>query len=93
MPANKKYLTASAWERILKISAGFIGGYIVMISFHLFLTQWIDKKYIIPTSTFSGYILWCFLLLFALLAKKGWKVWLTYLLLAALFLLPILLNQ
>lgn len=93
MPANKKYLTKSPWQRLLKITAGFFGGYAVMVSFHLLLALWIDKKYIVVTAAFSGYILWAVLLLFAFLAKNGWKVWAVYLLLAALCLLPYLIKH
>jgi hypothetical protein len=32
MPANKKYLTQSPFQKFLKITAGFIGGYTVMIT-------------------------------------------------------------
>lgn len=93
MPANKKYLTKSPWQRILKITAGFIGGYAVMISFHALLAEFIDKKYIVMTAAITGYILWCILLLFAFLAKNGWKVWGLYVLLTFLFALPIILRS
>lgn len=92
MPANKKYLS-SPFQRFLKISAGFIGGYTVMLSFHLLLTQLFDKKDIVITAAFTGYILWAVLLLLAFLAKNGWKVWLYYILLTAVFALPYLLKH
>ncbi|WP_164109707.1 MULTISPECIES: hypothetical protein [Sphingobacterium] len=89
MPANKKYLS-SPLQRFLKISAGFIGGYTVMLSFHLLLTQMFDKKDIIITAAFTGYILWAVLLLLAFLSKNGWKVWIYYIVLTAVFALPYL---
>ncbi len=91
MPANKKYLS-SPWQRFLKITAGFIGGYCVMISFHLLVTLMIEKKYVIITAFITGYVLWALLLLIAFLAKNGWKIWGIYLLLAVLFYLPFLIK-
>lgn len=91
MPANKKYLS-SLWQRFLKITAGFIGGYCVMISFHLLVTLMIEKKYVIITAFITGYVLWALLLLIAFLAKNGWKIWGIYLLLAVLFYLPFLIK-
>lgn len=89
MPANKKYLS-SPFQRFLKITAGFIGGYAVMLSFHLLLTQMFSKKDIIITAAFTGYILWAVLLLLALLSKNGWKVWIYYIVLTAVFASPYL---
>jgi hypothetical protein len=91
MPANKKYLS-SPWQRFLKITAGFIGGYCVMISFHLLMTQIFENKNVIMTAFITGYILWAILLLVAFLAKSGWKIWGIYLLLTILFYLPFLIN-
>ena len=91
MPANKKYLS-SPFQRFLKITAGFIGGYLVMFSFHLLMTLLFQKKNVIVTAGITGYILWATLLLFAFLAKSAWKIWIIYLLLATLFYLPFLLK-
>lgn len=91
MPANKKYLS-SPWQRFLKITAGFIGGYCVMISFHLLMTHIFEKKNLIITAFITGYILWAILLLVAFLAKNGWKIWGIYLLLAVMFYLPFLIK-
>lgn len=91
MPANKKYLS-SPLQRFLKISAGFLGGYAVMLAFHLLLTTFIAKKYVVMTSGVFGYILWAILLLLAFLSKNGWRTWFIYLLLATALALPYLLN-
>lgn len=91
MPANKKYLS-SPWQRFLKITAGFIGGYCVMISFHLLMTHIFEKKNLIITAFITGYILWAILLLVAFLAKNGLKIWGIYLLLAVMFYLPFLIK-
>ncbi|WP_149524470.1 hypothetical protein [Sphingobacterium hotanense] len=91
MPANKKYLS-SPFQRFLKITAGFIGGYLVMFSFHLLMTLLFQKKNVIVTAGITGYILWATLLLLAFLAKNAWKIWIIYLLLATLFYLPFLLK-
>jgi len=87
MPANKKYLS-TPFQRFLKITAGFIGGYVVMLAFHVLVTHIFDKKDVVATASFTGYLLWAVLLLLAFLAKNGWKIWGIYLLLAAAFALP-----
>ena len=81
MPANKKYLS-TPFQRFLKITAGFIGGYVVMISFHVLVTHIFEKKDVVATACFTGYLLWAVLLLLAFLAKSGWKIWGLYLLLS-----------
>lgn len=92
MPANKKYLTTSPFRRWLKITAGFFGGYGVMISFFLMLSCFFDRKEVLMTGLFSGFILWAVLLLLAFLTRSGWKIWLVYLALTLLFSLPYLLD-
>ncbi|WP_313156397.1 hypothetical protein [Sphingobacterium multivorum] len=87
MPANKKYLS-TPFQRFLKITAGFIGGYVVMLSFHVLVTHIFEKKDVVATACFTGYLLWAVLLLLAFLAKSGWKIWGIYLVLAVLFSLP-----
>ncbi|WP_028296572.1 hypothetical protein [Olivibacter sitiensis] len=92
MPANKKYLTSSALQRFLKISAGFVGGYGVMLTFFLMFAHFFEPKYVMGTAMILGYILWAVLLLLAFLAKSGWKIWGVYLLLMLLFSLPYLIK-
>lgn len=92
MPANKKYLS-SPLQRFLKITAGFFGGYMVMLSFHVLLTNIFDKKDVVMTAGFTGYLLWAILLLLAFLSKNGFKIWGIYLLLAAVFSLPYFLKM
>ncbi|MHC8950142.1 hypothetical protein [Sphingobacterium hungaricum] len=88
MPANKKYLTKSGWIRLLRILAGTIGGYAVMFSAHLLLAKIFPQKNVIITSFITGYILWAFLLLWAFICPNVWKVWLVYIALTLLFLIP-----
>jgi len=92
MPANKKYLS-TPFQRVLKISAGFIGGYLVMLTFHLMLTHIFEKQNVIITAYLTGYLLWAILLVLAFLAKNGWTIWGTYLILMLLFSIPSLFNQ
>ena len=42
MPANKKYFS-SPLQRFAKISAGFIGGYFVTVSFFMTLSMLLDR--------------------------------------------------
>jgi hypothetical protein len=92
MPANKKYLTRSPWLRLNKILAGFVGGYAVMMSLHLFFTFFLPKENVIVTAYFTGYILWAFLLLYAFIARSVWRVWAIYIVLTLVFSLPYLLK-
>ena len=92
MPANKKYLSTPL-QRFLKITAGFIGGYAVMLSFHVLMTYIFRREHVVMTAAFTGYIFWAVLLLLAILAKNGWKVWGLYMLLTLLFSIPYLLNH
>ena len=85
MPANKKHLTKSISQRFAKITAGFIGGYLVTITLFMALAFWSDHKAILLTLRFGGFMLWAGLLIAAFLAKNGWKVWGIYLLLTFLF--------
>lgn len=84
MPANKKYL-ASPGQRILKISAGFIGGYMVTQGFHLVLALYWNIPNALITLSSLGFILWVVLLILAILSKNGWKIWGLYLLISLLF--------
>ncbi len=93
MPANPKYLTKSIWQRIAKITAAILGGYLVSVSFHLALASWISHVNVIITMAFSGFILWVVLMIVAFLAKSGWKIWGIYLLLTLIFCGIIYLGQ
>ena len=85
MPANKKHLTKSLHQRIAKISAAVIGGYLVTMSLHMALALWFDKTTVLITSTFTGFILWAGLMVVAFLGRNGWITWGIYLLLTAFF--------
>ncbi|WP_066225163.1 hypothetical protein [Formosa haliotis] len=93
MPANKKYLTTSEWQRFAKISAGFLGGYLVTMTLHMALSFWLDHTSVLITATFTGFILWAILLVLAFLAKNGWKIWGVYLLLTGVFSIIIYLGR
>src|SRR5688572_19711635 len=80
MPANRKYLTKSPWQRFAKISAGFVGGFLVTQAFHMLLMQWWNTADAIITLQYGGFALWATLLILAFLAKNGWKIWGIYLL-------------
>lgn len=88
MPANKKYLSAPG-QRVLKITAAFVGGYLVTLSFHQLLMRLFDAKIIAVTAFFSTYLLWCALVILSFLSKNGWKTWLWYILLTLLFAVPV----
>ena len=85
MPANKKYLTQSKWQRFAKISAGFIGGYMVTIAVHMAFAIWLSNKNTVISMSYSGFILWTTLLIIAFIPKNGWKTWGVYLVTTLLF--------
>ncbi|MEH0157433.1 hypothetical protein V6R21_25190 [Limibacter armeniacum] len=85
MPANSKHLTHSWLQRFAKISAGFLGGYFVMISLHLAIAAWFDRATIMITMAYSGFMLWVTLFILAFLFRNGWKVWGIYLFLTLVF--------
>lgn len=93
MPANRKYLTQSKWQRFAKITAAILGGYFVSVSFHLALASWFNRVNIIMTMAFTGFILWVALMVIAFLAKSGLKIWGIYLLLTLIFCGIIYLGQ
>ena len=80
MPANKKHLTTSPWQRAAKISAGILGGYVISAFLHIALAYWLpNHKLVLITSIYSLYILWVAIILLSFLAKNGWKLWGLYL--------------
>jgi len=85
MPANSKYLTTSGWQRLVKILAGFVGGFLVSISLHIALATWINRPYVIMTSSFTAFLLWAGLMILAFLAKNPWKIWAIYILTTVFF--------
>jgi len=82
MPANKKYLTTSKWQRFAKVSAAILGGYLVTMMLHMVLAVWITNATgaILVSSIFSAFILWVFFMIVPFWAKNGWKVWAWYIL-------------
>jgi ABC-type antimicrobial peptide transport system permease subunit len=85
MPANKKYLS-SGGQQFLKITAGIFGGFIVTILFHNAIAVLLkDKGWLIITSAYSSFIVWVFMIVFAFMAKSGWKIWGIYLSITLLF--------
>ncbi|MCO7186250.1 hypothetical protein NH341_12555 [Tenacibaculum sp. XPcli2-G] len=93
MPANKKYLTSSPIQRIAKISAGFVGGYVVTETFHIMLMTFFNIPNVIMTLRFFGFIMWAVLMILAFLAKSAWKIWALYTLVSLLFIIVIYLNN
>ncbi|MFD2968809.1 hypothetical protein [Sphingobacterium bambusae] len=93
MPADKKYLSSTG-QRILKITAGILGGYWVTVLFHNAIGSFLENTDgLIVTSAFTSFFLWSGLLVIAILTKNGWKVWAVYLILIVLFIGIIVLNK
>ncbi len=93
MPANKKHLSRPG-QRILKITAGILGGFFVTVLFYNALGSLMKQKdALIITTAYTSFILWAILLIIAFLVKNGWKVWGIYFLLILLFGVIIFLNK
>lgn len=87
MPANKKYLS-SPGQKVLKVSAALLGGYMVTITFHLFLLSFTSPKPVLDSMNFSTWLIWATLMIVAFLSTNGWKIWAWYLLASAMFISP-----
>lgn len=79
MPANKKHLNPSFHQRFAKITAGFIGGFIITIALFLIPAFLTDHAVVLFTLKFAGFIVWCALMIVPFLFKNGWKAWGLYL--------------
>lgn len=73
MPANKKHLTQSPWQRLCKIIAGFVGGYIITEALHMLLILCIGTGNTLITIRYVGFIIWAVLLILAFCIKNGYK--------------------
>ncbi|WP_256959309.1 hypothetical protein [Sphingobacterium sp. JB170] len=73
-------------QRLLKISAGLIGGYLLSTALHLAmaLVPSIGINLLV-SGTFSGFLLWVVLMIIAFWVRNGWVVWGIYLLLTLIF--------
>ena len=71
MPANKKHLTKSPFHRILKITTGFVGGYVITELFFMIMVKCINESAAIISLQFGGFILWACLMILAFIPKNG----------------------
>lgn len=79
MPANPKYLTHDRNQRIAKVSAAIVGGFLVSGSSMLFLATWAgNSRVVFHTYSFAMFLLWCTLMMVAFLFRSGWKCWAWY---------------
>ena len=75
MPANKKYLLKTKWSRASKLLAAIPGSLAASLALHIALALWLGFDYVIPTSTFSIFIVWTGLMLLVYRIEKPWKSW------------------
>ena len=79
MPANKEYLTRGAKERVAKVSAAVLGGFLVAVSSMIALAFWTENpKVVFMSYTYLMLIIWCALMLAAFLFRKAWQCWVVY---------------
>ena len=89
MPANKKYLS-SPGQRLLKVTAAIVGGYLVTNALLLLLLHFFSKREVLISMKFMSYLIWITLMVIAFLAKNGWKIWGWYLLACLVLLSPVI---
>ncbi|MBE8722674.1 hypothetical protein [Sphingobacterium pedocola] len=75
MPANTKYLS-SPGQRILKVSAAILGGYLLSGAIHLAAARipYFGMNLLI-TGTLTMFLLWAVFMIISFLSKNGWKIW------------------
>lgn len=85
MPANPKYLS-SPGQRLLKISAGVLGGYLLSGAIHLAAARIPFVGFdLLITGTLTMFILWIAFMVIAFLSHNGWRIWAIYLSLTLFF--------
>ncbi|AFM05809.1 hypothetical protein Fleli_3489 [Bernardetia litoralis DSM 6794] len=80
MPANPKYLSSTK-ERILKITAAILGGYLLSMAIHLIIGMSLSieqQPIMVATTAFSAFSLWAVFMVIAFIAKSGKKIWAIY---------------
>ena len=85
MPANKKHLNPAFHQRFAKITAGFIGGYLLTNCVFLLFALFIENGPVLMTLKFVGFVVWAGLMIVPFLFKNGWKAWGIYLALILVF--------
>lgn len=55
------------------------------MSILLALAAWFNHTHVIISGAFAGFILWVTFMLLAFLSKNGWRAWMLYLLISAVF--------
>lgn len=93
MPANKIYLNHNKTQRIVKLTAAFLGSFLVTVSSMLAIAAWVSRpKIVFMTYNYALIIIWCSLMLLAFLFKQPWKCWLLYGLLTLIFVVAFLIR-
>lgn len=87
MPANKKHLNPTFHQRFAKITAGFVGGFILTTVLFFTAAIFTDHRIVFLILKFAGFIVWCVFMILPFLFRNGWKAWGYYLLFIGLFLL------
>lgn len=79
MPANPKYLSSTG-QRIGKVSAAILGGFLVTMAVHVVIGIFlVDKSPMVLTTIWSAWLMWVGLMIYAFTFEKAWKVWALYL--------------
>ena len=93
MPANKKYLLKNGWARASKVLAAILGSLAASLALHIALALWVGFDYVLPTSTFSVFILWTGFMLLVYRIEKPWKSWVVLLIILLVCAIGIVLGK
>ena len=83
MPANKKHLTRSPWQRLSKFIAGFIGGYTITQLLGILALKIAPPTLTLITLLYAGFAVWVTLFLMVYLFENGYKILAIYTLVIA----------
>lgn len=93
MPANKKYLLKTGWARASKVLAALLGSLAASLALHIALALWVGFDYVLPTSTFSVFIVWTGFMLLVYRIEKPWKSWAVLLIILLICIIGILFKK
>lgn len=93
MPANKKHLLKTGWAKASKVLAAILGSLATSLALHIALALWVGFDYVVPTSTFSVFIVWTGFMLLVYRIEKPWKSWAVLLIILLICIIGILFKK
>ncbi|MEM8897650.1 MAG: hypothetical protein AAGC85_06075 [Bacteroidota bacterium] len=75
MPAKKKYLHQSGWDKAGKVTAAFFGGLFATMGLHMAAALWLDMQTVFSTTLYSFFIIWPLMMVGVYWIRKPWISW------------------